>query len=85
MGRVFAQESWDSARKSGCKSRYEMIILGAHKAKTVNQSLLERGRRNTVHTLRMFEDGLVDFEELREDYIKSRQTVQPPQLEESDE
>jgi hypothetical protein len=33
----------------------------------------------------MFEDGLVDFEELREDYIKSRQTVQPPQLEESDE
>ena len=33
----------------------------------------------------MFEHKLVDFEDLREDYIKSRQTVQPPQLEESDE
>ena len=33
MGRVFAQESWESAKKSGCRSAYEMIILGAHQAK----------------------------------------------------
>tara|TARA_B100001057_G_C22871811_1_gene959351 strand:+ start:2412 stop:2669 length:258 start_codon:yes stop_codon:yes gene_type:complete len=85
MGRVFAQESWESAKKSGCRSAYEMIILGAHQAKKVKLDDLNRGERNTVHTLRMFEHKLVDFEDLREDYIKSRQTVQPPQLEESDE
>ena len=62
-----------------------MIVLGAHRAKKVDLSQLEPGERNTVHTLRLFEDGLVDFEELREDYIKSKQIVQPPQLEESDE
>ena len=85
MGRVFAQESWESVKKSGCRSAYEMIILGAHQAKKVKLDDLNRGERNTVHTLRMFEHELVDFEDLREDYIKSRQTVQPPQLEESDE
>ena len=85
MGRVFAQESWESTKKSGCRSAYEMIILGAHQAKKVKLDDLNRGERNTVHTLRMFEHELVDFQDLREDYIKSRQTVQPPQLEESDE
>ena len=85
MGRVFAQESWESAKKCGCRSAYEMIILGAHQAKKVKLDDLNRGERNTVHTLRMFEHELVNFEDLREDYIKSRQTVQPPQLEESDE
>ena len=85
MGRVFAQESWESAKKSGCRSAYEMIILGAHQAKKVKLDDLNRGERNTVHTLRMFEHELVNFEDLREDYIKSRQTVHPPQLEESDE
>jgi len=85
VARVFSHPAWAAAQKAGCRSRYEMIILGAHRAKKVDQSLLEYGERNTVHALRQFEDGLVDFEDLREDYIKSRQTVQPPQLEESDE
>ena len=85
MARVFASDAWKKASESGCKSRYEMIILGAHRAKKVDLSQLERGERNTVHTLRLFEEGLVNFEDLREDYIKSRQTIQPSQLEESDE
>lgn len=82
---MFSHPAWSAAQKAGCRSRYEMIILGAHRAKKVDQSLLDYGERNTVHALREFEDDLVDFEALRDDYIKSLQTVHPPQLEESDE
>tara|TARA_S200002703_G_C3723968_1_gene222434 strand:- start:369 stop:632 length:264 start_codon:yes stop_codon:yes gene_type:complete len=80
LARVFAEQAWESAKELGCKSRYEMILMVAHKARKIKRDELARGERPTVHALRLFEDKLVDYEELYEDYIKSKQTVEPPKL-----
>jgi|TARA_B100000900_G_scaffold258841_1_gene220622 DNA-directed RNA polymerase subunit K/omega len=80
VARVFAEQAWESAQELGCTSRYEMILMAAHKARKVKRDELARGERPTVHALRLFEDKLVDYEDLYEDYIKSKQTVEPPKL-----
>jgi len=80
LARVFAEQAWESAKELGCQSRYEMILMVAHKARKIKRDELARGERPTVHALRLFEDKLVDYEELYEDYIKSKQTVEPPKL-----
>ena len=80
MARVFAEQAWKSAQELGCDSTYEMIMMAAHKARTIKRDDLGRGERPTVHALRLFEDKLIDYQELYEDYIKSKQTVEPPKL-----
>ena len=87
MARVFAEQAWKSAQELGCDSTYEMILMAAHKARTIKRDDLARGERPTVHALRLFEDKQIDYPELYEDYIKSKQTVEPPKLtdEENDE
>lgn len=85
MARVFAEQAWESAKELGCRSRYEMILLAAHKARFIKRDELGRGERPTVHALRMIEDKQIDYDELYEEIIKSKQTVQPPQIEEDNE
>ena len=80
MARVFAEQAWESIHELGCGSRYEMILMAAHKARKVKRDELARGEKPTVHALRLFEDKLVDYQDLYEDYIKSKQTVEPPKL-----
>ena len=80
MARVFAEQAWKSAQELGCNSTYEMILMAAHKARTIKRDELGRSERPTVHALRLFEDKQIDYQELYEDYIKSKQTVEPPKL-----
>lgn len=87
MARVFAQEALDQCENKGVDGRYEMILLAAHRSRQLSRGAmsmtgqeLERGQSYNVNALRDFETGQMDFDELREDLIKSMQTVSPPSL-----
>jgi len=92
LARVFAQEAWHKCQEQGIDNRYEMILLGSHRARQLNKGIkpmfieeVQRGQSSTVNALRDFETGLVDLSELREDLIKSMQKVSAPSIEDSEE
>ena len=85
MARVFAQEALKQCQAQGVDDRYEMILLAVHRAKQLSRGAVpitgheaERGQADSVNALRDFETGQCDFEELREDLIKSMQKVSLP-------
>ena len=91
MARVFAQEAWHKCQEQGIDNRYEMILLGAHRARQLNKGIkpmfvdeVQRGQASTVNALRDFETGLVDLSELREDLITSMQKVTQPSIQEEE-
>lgn len=79
MARVFAQEAWHKCREQGIDSRYEMILLAAHRGRNMHKvskdkQVLPAEEYNNVSVsvtaLREFETGKLDIQELREDYLK---------------
>jgi len=93
MARVFAQEPFNECVKQGIDSRYEMIILAAHRARHLNKLsktnlVLPAEEYNKVSkgvtVLREIETGKIDMIELREDYINSITTATEILSEESE-
>lgn len=92
MARVFAQEAMNQCAKQGVYSRYEMILLAAHRARQISRGIKpiveeqqQRGQSITVNALRDFETGNIDFEELQEDLVKSMQQVKETSIQEDEE
>ncbi len=91
MARVFAQEALKQCQAQGVDDRYEMILLAVHRAKQLSRGAVpitghevERGQADSVNALRDFETGQYNFEELREDLIKSMQKVSLPSAEDEE-
>jgi len=91
VARVFAQEAWNQCQAQGIDDRYEMILLAVHRAKQLSRGAVpitgheaERGQADSVNALRDFETGQCNFEELREDLIKSMQKVSLPSAEDEE-
>tara|TARA_S200002703_G_scaffold20977_1_gene17505 strand:- start:1140 stop:1415 length:276 start_codon:yes stop_codon:yes gene_type:complete len=91
VARVFAQEALKQCQAQGVDDRYEMILLAVHRAKQLSRGAVpitghevERGQADSVNALRDFETGQYNFEELREDLIKSMQKVSLPSAEDEE-
>jgi len=86
VARVFAQDAFKECLKQNIDSRYEMILLAAHRARNLNklskdklvlpaEEYYQRGTSNTVTALREMESGSLDINELKEQYIDSFKRV----------
>lgn len=85
MGRVFAQEVLEACQSQGVESVFEMILLAAHRAKTIpktsqsNYILPAEEYENVslaVTALREIESNKLDIQDLRESCVESLCTVQ---------
>lgn len=86
MARVFAHEAFKECLKQNIDSRYEMILLAAHRARNLNklskdklvlpaEEYYQRGTSNAVTVLREMESGNLDLNELKEQYINTFKKV----------
>ena len=86
MARVFAHEALKECEAQGISSRYEMILLAAHRAKKLpslpnDKKVLPaeeyqlRGASPAVTVLREIESGLLDVQSVKQEYIQSYSTV----------
>lgn len=86
MARVFAQDAFKECLNQNIDSRYEMILLAAHRARNLNklpkdklvlpaEEYNQRGTSNAVTVLREIESGKLNLYELKEQYIDTFKKV----------
>jgi len=80
MGRVFANEVLKACESLGVESRFEMILLAAHRAKIIPKISQSKyvlpaeeydNVSSAVSALRELESSKLDIQELRDSYIQS--------------
>lgn len=91
MARVFANDVLKECEKQGIHSRYDMIILAAHRARNLNRLAKNKlilpaeeylNVSKAVTVLREIETGNLDMHEIKEDYLQSYTSIVETSIEE---
>ncbi len=90
MARVFTMDALAKCAEQDITNKFDMIVLGAHYAKQLKKGKptvvpAEPGQSEVVNALRDFESGEVDLQELKSDYIESKQKEKKPTTSTDDE